>query len=355
MAHLYRDWSAETDRLRRRTYRGLLSALTRRYPVPSQRHGVRVLVPGAGLARLAYEIASLGFTTVGAEASPAMVAAARSVLGHCCAGARVNATATPGSGSQDGERGGAAGVYASVDCVAGRQLWRCLQLRRRSVRVCPFATTTSNLGSWRDREHCVAVPDVAPSPCLPLTLRRQTLAAVLRDVECGAVPPFDVVVSLYFVDVPVDPVSTVRQVVRVLRPEGGMWLNFGPLQYHHRIDGSPDVAGTDGASSDGPRQPDGDDTTSAAGGVHLSAEQLHALISNWRCDTSEAVVRRWALVGCEYVPLPATSLARPASGSQSSWVGGQCIEWQVELKGSCPSRSPSPRGNGASAEPSFKV
>ena len=61
------DWSKEGEGERNQTYGPILKMLDKMYKNTAiqQRHGISVLVPGAGLGRLAYEIAQMGFTCQG--------------------------------------------------------------------------------------------------------------------------------------------------------------------------------------------------------------------------------------------------------------------------------------------------
>lgn len=67
LSHLYRDWSSEGARERAECYDPILGDLDRLYP--STKGDVKVLVPGAGLGRLAYDIAAKGFITEGNKIS----------------------------------------------------------------------------------------------------------------------------------------------------------------------------------------------------------------------------------------------------------------------------------------------
>ena len=58
MKHFVRDWSAEGERERERIFRPILDVL--QDVAPEDREQARVLVPGAGLGRLAWEISRLG-------------------------------------------------------------------------------------------------------------------------------------------------------------------------------------------------------------------------------------------------------------------------------------------------------
>jgi carnosine N-methyltransferase len=73
-----RDWTAEGEAERKECYDPILSVLKKQFP--NDRSNVRVLVPGAGLGRLAWEIARLGFETQGNEFSYFMLLASNYIL-----------------------------------------------------------------------------------------------------------------------------------------------------------------------------------------------------------------------------------------------------------------------------------
>lgn len=63
-----RDWSDEGEDERRKSYGTVIAELERLCPVDSERRGAqKVLVPGAGEGRLAYEIVSRGYGCAGAS------------------------------------------------------------------------------------------------------------------------------------------------------------------------------------------------------------------------------------------------------------------------------------------------
>ena len=62
-----RDWSGDGEDERRKSYGGVIAELERLCPVdPEKRGAKKVLVPGAGEGRLAYEIVSRGYGCTGA-------------------------------------------------------------------------------------------------------------------------------------------------------------------------------------------------------------------------------------------------------------------------------------------------
>jgi hypothetical protein len=78
---MVRDWGAEGAAERAQCYEPLLRELVAALPVtPANRFRQRVLVPGAGLGRLAFEIVSRGYATQGNEFSYHMLVAGSHML-----------------------------------------------------------------------------------------------------------------------------------------------------------------------------------------------------------------------------------------------------------------------------------
>ena len=75
-----RDWSSEGAQERDQCYGPILKELQRAFPEPKD---VKVLVPGAGLGRLAFDIAALGYECQGNEFSMFMLIASNFVLNKC--------------------------------------------------------------------------------------------------------------------------------------------------------------------------------------------------------------------------------------------------------------------------------
>jgi carnosine N-methyltransferase len=73
-----RDWSFEGELERKECYDPILQTLMSYYP--DNRSNIRVLVPGAGLGRLAWEIARIGFETQGNEFSYFMLLTSNFIL-----------------------------------------------------------------------------------------------------------------------------------------------------------------------------------------------------------------------------------------------------------------------------------
>jgi SAM-dependent methyltransferase len=188
LKHFARDWSAAGEHERAATFPQILSTMATLFPYPTGEQ--RVLVPGAGLGRLAYELAAQGFDVVANEFSPYMTLAHRYMLSLHSG----NPTAT----------------------VNGHIFH-------------------PNIGWWshhRTNESLlrpVAFPDILPEQNV---LKR--LKLVEGDFVTTFLPHeegrFDAVVTLFFIDTARNIVDYLETISKVLKP-GGVWVNMGPLLY----------------------------------------------------------------------------------------------------------------------------
>lgn len=182
LAHLARDWSAAGAAARRKTHRPVLRALRRTHRC---RRPLRVLVPGAGACRLAWEIAKRGHRVEANDVSIGMMVAAHSLI------ARVM------------PRRDALTLVPRVRCEAGAlSRGPCLEATR--------------------------VPDVATA-AVPanLTLQVADFAGFYAEQR----GQWDVLVTSYFIDTLADPAAAVRHAWELLAPDG-VWINVGPLHWH---------------------------------------------------------------------------------------------------------------------------
>lgn len=83
LKQIIRDWSKEGEEERRACYDPILQALTENFRNTADRSQIKVLVPGAGLGRLTYEIARCGFFSEGNEFSYFMLIGANFILNQC--------------------------------------------------------------------------------------------------------------------------------------------------------------------------------------------------------------------------------------------------------------------------------
>ncbi|KAJ0409387.1 hypothetical protein P43SY_002277 [Pythium insidiosum] len=151
----------------------------------------RVLIPGAGLGRLALEIAAKGYAAQGNEFSYQMLFASNFILN-----------------------------WAS---------------RADEFEIHPWIHNPSNAMSITDLLRPVSIPDVAPAEILGLDKGNQPdfsmcagefLEAYANDREC-----WDCIVTCFFIDAAPNVIEYIAAFERMLKP-GGFWINLGPLLYH---------------------------------------------------------------------------------------------------------------------------
>ena len=177
-----RDWAREGagERL---VYKVILGEIKGRVgDAPS-----RVLVPGAGLGRLAYEVAKAGYETEGCEFSLFALLMSQLIL-----------------------NGG------------------------KSFDIHPYLFPFSNLRQASDHLQSIRIPDEAPF--LPETAQFNMLAGDFMDIYRNQLEEWDCVVTCFFLDTATNVLDYVEQIYRLLK-KGGTWINVGPLLWHW--DGTP--------------------------------------------------------------------------------------------------------------------
>jgi carnosine N-methyltransferase len=192
-----RDWSSEGAAERAACYGPILEELERVVP----RDGAtRVLVPGAGLARLVLEVAARGYVAQGNEFSYHMLLCSNFLLNS--------------------------------------------DLRPNELALYPFIDQPSNCRVAGDRLRGVRVPDVVPSALLKrggspdFSMAAGEFLDVYRD-QCET---WDAVAACFFVDTAPVALEYLEAIWRLLKP-GGAWVNLGPLLYHWVPSSSYDLEG----------------------------------------------------------------------------------------------------------------
>jgi len=186
-----RDWAKEGEPERQSAYEPILNELESIYAdVPvEERGGVRVLVPGAGLGRLAFEICKKGFSCQGNEFSFYMLLSSNFILN------RVSTT--------------------------------------EEFSIYPFIHSFSNIRDSQQQLTPIRIPDVLPSN-LPPTADFSMVAGDFIEVY-GDNPDhegaWDVVATCFFIDTAKNIIRYLEIIHQILKP-GGTWINIGPLLYH---------------------------------------------------------------------------------------------------------------------------
>jgi len=189
LKHFIRDWSSDGIREREKIFGPILDVL--RKVDADERQTKRVLVPGSGLGRLAWEISELGFLeTTANELSFFMNLALRFLL-------------SPSTTSAANEH--AIHPYAH---------WFSHQRSADSLfRSIPFPDVVPRLSpSFKlvEKDFLTLQPPPSPSPLL------------------APIPGYDYIVTLFFIDTSLNILTTLEHIYHLLRP-GGTWINLGPL------------------------------------------------------------------------------------------------------------------------------
>ncbi|XP_011301595.1 UPF0586 protein C9orf41 homolog isoform X2 [Fopius arisanus] len=183
---LVRDWSSEGKDERDTCYQPIIDEIIAQFPAEFWNAAdVQVLVPGAGLGRLAYEIAKRGYTCQGNEFSLFMLFASHFVLNKC------------------------RGI--------------------NSYQVHPWVHQYMNNLLAGHQTQAVSFPDVNPSD-LPENAQFSMTAGDFLEVYTES-NHWDCVATCFFIDCANNVVQFIETIHNILKP-GGIWINLGPLLYH---------------------------------------------------------------------------------------------------------------------------
>lgn len=254
----YREWSAEGTNEREKCFKPVLEALEAEFQRVSKiqpeidRGNLRVLVPGAGLGRLVFDVCRLGFSVEGNEISYHELMASSLILNHT-------------------ER---IGQYS----------------------IAPFALNPSNHISRADQFQTVLVPDIHPGTELINATSSSIPAYERMSMSTGdfcvlysqhdSQASFDAVTTVFFIDTAPNVIRYIEAVRNCLKP-GGIWINLGPLLWHHssRKDDKKEASGDPTQ-----RQMEvGDAGIGDPGAVELTHEEVVALVKHFgfTVDTEE--------------------------------------------------------------------
>ncbi|KAL1757419.1 N2227-like protein-domain-containing protein [Schizophyllum commune] len=196
LKQLVRDWSEEGAEERALAYEPMKAALIEHFSdIPAgERRNFRVLVPGAGLGRLAYDVAKLGFACQGNEFSHYMLLASFFMLNK-------------------------------TDEIHQHTIY-------------PYVHSFSNCPDKEASLRPIRIPDVLPSD-LPPDSGFSYVAGDFEEIygatELDPSEPhhgqWDAVLTCFFIDTAKNIVNYLRIIHRILAP-GGVWINLGPLLWH---------------------------------------------------------------------------------------------------------------------------
>lgn len=228
----YRDWSAEGQAERQACYKPVLQDLQTEFQ--SRRDAgeeIRVLVPGAGLGRLVFDVCMAGFAVEGNEISYHQLLASSWVLNHT------------------------RGVQHHA--------------------LHPFALHFSNVRSRAQQLRKVMIPDVHPGTAIAeaqsgdlSVLGSMSMSAadfVVLYTQPSNHHAFHAVATVFFIDTAPNLIRYIDAIHHCLKP-GGLWINVGPLLWHFE-DSHPRKDGDDGSPGIG-----------EPGNVELTEEEVLLLV-----------------------------------------------------------------------------
>ncbi|KAK1593999.1 N2227-like protein-domain-containing protein [Colletotrichum navitas] len=242
LRQFYRDWSAEGAGERRLCYDPVLDAVDRerqaRLSSPSApAEPLKVLVPGAGLGRLVFELCRAGHDAEGNEISYHQLLASSYIL---------NCTK-------------AAGQH----------------------KIYPWAHSFSNHRSRMNHLRSCAVPDIHPATQLAaagpsagsMSMCAADFLCLYADDDHRAA--YDAVATVFFLDTAPNLVRYLETILHCLRP-GGVLINFGPLLWHFENN----APGNHGRDTDGDGEHDYNNSSGIAdpGSFELCDDEVMALV-----------------------------------------------------------------------------
>ncbi|XP_034490001.1 carnosine N-methyltransferase isoform X2 [Drosophila innubila] len=182
-----RDWSAECAIEREQSYKPIIDSIEEYFkPSDYKLNEIKILVPGAGLGRLTYELACRGYACEGNEFSYFMLIASNFVLNLC-------------------------------------------DYENKHV-LYPWVHQYVNNMRRADQVAAVRFPDVCPVRNPP----KGNIEMAAGDfLEVYKTPDsYNCVATCFFIDCANNVIDFIRTIYKILVP-GGIWVNLGPLLYHY--------------------------------------------------------------------------------------------------------------------------
>jgi len=184
-----RDWAAEGEAERAKTYTPIIEALGRHLP-PNLGPGERpkVLCPGSGLGRLCFDLARLGYAAQGNEFSYHMILGMHLVFN------------------------------------------RTMQQGKHTIY--PFALSRGNVKTSEHNLRGYKIPVPCPAEALPPGSQMSMASGEFVEVYKNQLQEWDGIATAFFLDTAKNIMLYIRTMAAILRP-GGVWVNLGPLLYHY--------------------------------------------------------------------------------------------------------------------------
>ncbi|PNY29516.1 Uncharacterized protein TCAP_00553 [Tolypocladium capitatum] len=232
----YRDWTDEGAGERAACYGPIMRVLGEEKARLPESGPLKVLVPGAGLGRLVFELCRNGFVAEGNEISYHQLLASSYILNEC-------------------ERAGKHTIY-------------------------PWVHTFSNHLTRQNHLRGYKVPDIHPATTLGHSPGTGGMSMCAADFLClyaddDHKEAYDAVASVFFLDTAPNLIRYLEVIYHCLRP-GGALINVGPLLWHFENQ----APGNHGHDDDGDGEHDFNNSSGIAdpGSFELSNDEVMALL-----------------------------------------------------------------------------
>ncbi|KAJ3519638.1 hypothetical protein NM208_g14046 [Fusarium decemcellulare] len=232
----YRDWTEAGAAEREASYGPIMKALHAEKKRHPERGPLKVLVPGAGLGRLVFDLCVNGFTAEGNEISYHQLLASSYIL-NCCPTANQHT------------------IYPWVHTFSNH------------------LTRANHLRSYR-------VPDIHPASVLAAAQNAGEMSMCAADFLClysdeAHEAQYDAVASAFFLDTAPNLIRYLEVIRHCLRP-GGVLINVGPLLWHFENH----APGNHGLDDDGDGNHDHANSSGIAdpGSFELADDEVIALL-----------------------------------------------------------------------------
>jgi carnosine N-methyltransferase len=293
LRQFYRDWSLEGESERIACYGPIIEDLLTEYYLlkpPS----MNVLVPGAGLGRLVFELCKMGFNVEGNEISYHQLLASSYILNHCPSENHHTIYPWVHGFSNHSSRSQHLQPVLIPDIHPGTELQDAAPLR-----VYPVAS---------DRD-CTLPGEMSMSASDFLSLYG----------DAAHKSTYDAVATVFFLDTAPNPIRYIETIKNCLRP-GGIWTNLGPLLWHFENNppGSHSIGGDDSrdTSTIGEKPAANGQSAGIAdpGNVELTDDEIVALVEHFGFK----IEKRESRISAGYIQDPKSMLQ--STYKVSHWV-----------------------------------
>ncbi|KAM6516055.1 hypothetical protein FALCPG4_014240 [Fusarium falciforme] len=232
----YRDWTEAGAAERQASYGPIMKALETEKQKHPEQTSLKVLVPGAGLGRLVFDLCVNGYTAEGNEISYHQLLASSYILNSCPAAKHHT-------------------IYPWVHSFSNH------------------LTRANHLRSYQ-------VPDVHPASVLAATPNTGEMSMCAADFLClysdeDHKEQYDAVASVFFLDTAPNLIRYLEVIRHCLRP-GGVLINVGPLLWHFE-NNAPGNHGL-GDGEDGEHDHHASSGIADPGSFELSDDEVIALL-----------------------------------------------------------------------------